>query len=149
MISHRHLFKIAKKWQKFASLRRKRICSPQTIAGNIYEDQCTSSSRPEKGHFTVYTVDKRRFMIPLEYLKNGIFKKLLEAAEEEFGMPSDGPITLPFDAIFMEHVLCMIQKHSAKDMQKALSQSIASQRCLPSSAVLQEQRNNQSTICSF
>ncbi|KAJ0077070.1 hypothetical protein Patl1_35789 [Pistacia atlantica] len=55
------------------------------------------SSVAEKGHFVVYTIDQKRFMFPLMYLNNDIFLELLKVSEEEFGLSSDGPITLSCD----------------------------------------------------
>ena len=49
----------------------------------------------DKGHFVVYTTDKRRFVVPLMYLNNEIFRELLKMSEDEFELPNDGPITLP------------------------------------------------------
>ncbi|XP_031285185.1 auxin-responsive protein SAUR68-like [Pistacia vera] len=57
------------------------------------------SSVAEKGHFVVYTTDQKRFVFPLMYLNNDIFLELLKVSEEEFGLSSDGPITLPCDAV--------------------------------------------------
>ncbi|KAL2936951.1 Auxin-responsive protein SAUR64 [Bienertia sinuspersici] len=52
----------------------------------------------DKGHFVVYTTDRRRFELPLFYLKSEVFTDLFRMAEEEFGVPTDGPITLPCDS---------------------------------------------------
>ncbi|MCD9559575.1 hypothetical protein HAX54_017625 [Datura stramonium] len=57
------------------------------------------SSIVEKGHFVVYTTDQARFSIPLAYLLNEIIRQLLNMSEEEFGLPSGGPITLPCDKL--------------------------------------------------
>ncbi|GAB4853098.1 hypothetical protein Ancab_017282 [Ancistrocladus abbreviatus] len=71
------------------------------MAGNTKGDFCSTLSRIDKGHFVAYSSDKRRFMIPTVYLKTDIFRELLEAAQE-FGLPQDGPIMLPCDAIFTD-----------------------------------------------
>ncbi|KAJ0964014.1 hypothetical protein J5N97_029136 [Dioscorea zingiberensis] len=87
---------MAKKWQKVTSFKRK-ISSPRADECADFS-ACSTSSVAEKGHFFVYTSDGKRFMVPLAYLDNNIFKELLKISEEEFGLPGDGPITLPCDA---------------------------------------------------
>ncbi|XVF44709.1 hypothetical protein PTKIN_Ptkin02bG0145900 [Pterospermum kingtungense] len=57
----------------------------------------------EKVHFVVYIVDQKRFVLPLEYLKNEIVTELFNLIEEEFGLPGDGLLILPCDATFMEY----------------------------------------------
>ncbi|KAF3434811.1 hypothetical protein FNV43_RR21897 [Rhamnella rubrinervis] len=41
-------------------------------------------------------------------------------AEEEFGLSSDGPITVPCDAILMEYVITLIRRGVTKDLEKTL-----------------------------
>ncbi|KAJ0960310.1 hypothetical protein J5N97_001881 [Dioscorea zingiberensis] len=90
---------MARKWQKVAALGRR--ISPRADECSDF-DSCITSSVPEKGHFFIYSLEGKRFMVPLAYLDNDIFKELLKTSEEEFGLPSDGPITMPCDAVFME-----------------------------------------------
>ncbi|KAJ4715907.1 Auxin-responsive protein [Melia azedarach] len=148
MISPKKLIKMAKKWQKLAASKRKRISMPRTT-GVADAESCSTSPVAEKGHFVVYTADEKRFEIPSVYLKNEIIRELFQMAEDEFGLPSGGPITLPCDAVFMEYAISLIQMHAAKDVEKAFLISIASGRCLPSSLICQEQRNQQPMISSF
>ncbi|WOH13553.1 hypothetical protein DCAR_0833063 [Daucus carota subsp. sativus] len=56
MITPKKLLKLARKWQKQATLSRKR------------------------GHFVVYSADQRRFVILIVYLQNKIFRELLSTA---------------------------------------------------------------------
>ncbi|CAH9069696.1 unnamed protein product [Cuscuta epithymum] len=52
-----------------------------------------------KGHFAVYVgeSEKKRFVIPISYLKDHSFPELLSQAEEEFGFDHPmGGLTLPF-----------------------------------------------------
>ncbi|KAK0582415.1 hypothetical protein LWI29_025363 [Acer saccharum] len=123
MISPKKLIKLARKWQRVASLRRKRISLPGLI---------TSSAAPvaEKGHFVVYTADQRRFVLPISYLNKQIFRELLRMPEEEFGLPGNGPITLPSDAVFIEYAVSLIQGCVDRRLQEALVLSIVSSRCL-------------------
>ncbi|GAB4838596.1 hypothetical protein Ancab_028142 [Ancistrocladus abbreviatus] len=146
MINSKTLIKLARKWQKLAALRRKRITWPKSIAA----DPCSMSSRVEKGHFVLYTAERRRFVIPLEYLKNDMLRELLEVAAAEFGLPRDGAITLPCDAALMEYALSLIQHHAAIDLQKAFLVSVVPGHCLSSSQLIQEQRTQcQTPIFSF
>ncbi|KAJ0963990.1 hypothetical protein J5N97_029112 [Dioscorea zingiberensis] len=91
---------MARKWQKVAALGR-RISSPRADECSDF-DACSTSSVPEKGHFFVYSSEGKRFMVPLAYLDNDIFKELLKKSAEEFGLASNGPITLPCDAVSMD-----------------------------------------------
>lgn len=98
------------------------------------ENSCStsSSSMAEKGYFVVYISDWRRLMLPLAYLNSGMFRELLRLAEEELGLPSNGPLTLPFDAVFLEYVISLNRRNVAHDdvLEKALITSIATGRCL-------------------
>ena len=77
----------------------------------------------------------------LVYLNNDIFRELLRMTEEEYGLPKNGPIMLPCDAVFMEYAVSLIRKHAAKDLEKALLVSISADRCLSSSCLPREQSN--------
>ncbi|KAI8562921.1 hypothetical protein RHMOL_Rhmol03G0073300 [Rhododendron molle] len=60
MISPKKLVKMARKWQKAAAIKRKRI-SYERDHGDVYSSASTSSSSVvDKGHFVVYTADQRR-----------------------------------------------------------------------------------------
>ncbi|XP_021848517.1 auxin-responsive protein SAUR66-like [Spinacia oleracea] len=135
MISTKKLLKMARKWQKIAAASRKRISWPRPVA--------------DKGHFVVYTTDGRRFIIPLAYLKSEIFIELFRIAEEEFGLTSSGPITLPCDSSFMEYAISMIQRRVAEDLEKALIMSLASCRYFSVSHEHQDQTNSHLLISSF
>ncbi|KAE8719165.1 Auxin-responsive protein SAUR62 [Hibiscus syriacus] len=64
----------------------------------------------EKGHFVVYSSDEKRFVLPLEYLKNKIVMELFQLAEEEFGLQGNEHITLPCDTALMEYVIGLIKR---------------------------------------
>ncbi|XP_010462964.1 PREDICTED: auxin-responsive protein SAUR61-like, partial [Camelina sativa] len=98
------------------------------------------STAAEKGCFVVYTSDKIRFAFLISYLSNSVFQELLKISEEEFGLSTDGPITLPFDSVFLEYLIKLIQRRMDGDTEKALLMSISSARCsLPCSFQQQEQ----------
>ncbi|XP_015057946.1 auxin-responsive protein SAUR68-like [Solanum pennellii] len=146
MISTKKLIKMARKWQKFAAMQRKRISFPRNVSD---ADSCSSSSSfiIEKGHFVVYTIDQRRFMIPLVYLENEIIRQLLNMSEEEFGLPSSAPITLPCDSAFMDYIISLIKKGvAAGDLHKALLLSIPS-TCCSTSSLHQESGIQQLLVC--
>ena len=147
MISAKKLIQLARKWQKMAAIRRKRITSPRTTEDTDI-NSCSTSSVVEKGHFVVYSVDQNRFVLPLEYLKNEIVMELFHLAEEEFGLPSNGLLILPCDATFMEYVIALIKRKPSKDVEKALILSVASGRC-SSSYLYQQEISQQLPICSF
>ncbi|XP_009592056.1 auxin-responsive protein SAUR68-like [Nicotiana tomentosiformis] len=146
MLSTKKLINMAKRWQKFAAKQRKRISFPRNASDT---DSCSTSSSSivEKGHFVVYTADQARFIIPLAYLENEVIRQLLSMSEEEFGLPSGGPITLPCDSDFMDYIISLIKKGvSAGDLHKALLLSITS-CCCSTSYLHQESRNQQILVC--
>ena len=123
MISTKKLIKMARKWQRVAAITRRRRISIPRAEGDVSSGS-SSSSLPDRGHFVVYTADQRRFAFPIAYLNHGIIKGLLELSEEEFGLPSDGPITLSCDATLMEYVVPLIPRRTSKEMQEAVLASI-------------------------
>ncbi|WCJ18884.1 SAUR-like auxin-responsive protein family [Euphorbia peplus] len=150
MISTKKLIKLARKWHKSAAIKRRRITLPHTI-GITDTSSCSTSTRAEKGCFVVYSADKNRFLLPLEYLNNEIIKELFNMAEEEFGLPGNGPLTLPCDSQFMEYAIDLIKRRVAVDVERALLTSIAS--CSRSSSLYyylhHKETNRQAEICSF
>ncbi|PIA32922.1 hypothetical protein AQUCO_04300106v1 [Aquilegia coerulea] len=149
MINSKIIMSMAIRWKKIA-IGRKRISLPRTLSNNLDAEKSSDcKSVASKGHFVVYTSDKRRFMIPLVYLSNTVFRELLIMAEEEFGLPKDGPIMLPCDSIFMDYIISMVRRGVSEDMQEALVISLATGRCSVSSSFGQTQINNQYLIQGF
>lgn len=74
----------------------------------------------KKGHFTVYTKDGKRFVVPLYYLNHPIFRVLLEMAEEEFGTVVNGPLQVPCEEELMDYILSLLRKNPSEDVEKAL-----------------------------
>ncbi|KAH0679735.1 hypothetical protein KY284_020820 [Solanum tuberosum] len=129
MLSAKKLIKMARKWQKFAAMQRKRISFPRNGSD---VDSCTASSSSivQKGHFVIYTADQARLVIPLAYLENEVIRQLLSMSEEEFGLPSGGPITLPCDSAFMSYIISLIKRGvAAGDLHRAVLLSIPSCCC--------------------
>ncbi|KAK3015178.1 hypothetical protein RJ639_005324 [Escallonia herrerae] len=148
MISPKKLIKMARMWQKLAAIGHKRVTLRRNTRSRDAA-RCNKSSTVNKGHFVVYTADERRFVIPLDYLKNVVFIELLKLAKEMYGLPMGGPITLPCDAGFMEYAISFIKRHPAEDMEKALLMSITSDRCVSSSCNQLGQISEQLLISSF
>ncbi|WZZ59280.1 auxin-responsive protein SAUR64-like [Brassica napus] len=123
IMNTKKLIKMVKKWQQRAALHRKRISFQRSSSGG------SSSTSLDKGCFVVYTADKARFTFPISYLSNSVFQVLLKISEEEFGLPTEGPITLPFDSVFLEYLIKLVQRRMDEDTEKALLMSISSARC--------------------
>ncbi|KAL8139544.1 hypothetical protein V2J09_005565 [Rumex salicifolius] len=122
--------KMARKWQKMAAASRKRISFPMN--NNLKKAQQVK----EKGHFVVYTTDGRRFALPLAYLQSEIFTELLRMAEEEFGLATDGPITLSCDSALLEYAISIIQRRVGRELEDALLVSLTRCHCSSSNSSL-------------
>ncbi|CAH8355419.1 unnamed protein product [Eruca vesicaria subsp. sativa] len=46
-------------------------------------------------------------------------KRSLKISEEEFGLHAGGPITLPFDSVFLEYLIELIKRQMDGDTEKA------------------------------
>ena len=55
--------------------------------------------------------------------------EIRKISEEEFGLRAGGPITLPFDSVFLEYLIKFIERRMDGDTEKALLMSISSARC--------------------
>lgn len=67
-----------------------------------------------KGHFAVYVGEsyKRRFVIPISYLKQPLFQDLLRQAEEEFGFDHPmGGLTIPCSIDAFLNVTSLLNHH--------------------------------------
>lgn len=129
MITSNNFIQMARKWQK------------QQKKGIL-------RTKAEKGHFVVYSMDNSRFVVPLVYLKNNIFRELFKLAEEEFGLSSKVPLTLPCDSTVLKYVIRLIQRNVAKDMEEAVLMSITSRR-FQSYLDLQHEQTSQHLLCSY
>ncbi|XP_024008323.1 auxin-responsive protein SAUR64-like [Eutrema salsugineum] len=136
MMNTKKLIKMAKKWQLRAALHRRRISFQRSSATT------SSSTAVQKGCFVVYTSDKIRFAFPISYLSNSVFQEPLKISEEEFGLSTGGPITLPFDSVFLEYLIKLIERRMDGDTEKALLMSISSARRCSSLCSLQLQQSS-------
>ncbi|XVE48779.1 hypothetical protein DITRI_Ditri01bG0030000 [Diplodiscus trichospermus] len=140
---------MARKSKKIAAIGRKRITSARTNRKMAAANHSSKSSVFDKGYFVIYTMDKTRFVVPLAFLSNSIFCKLLKMSEEEFGLPSDGPITLPCDSVFLNYIVSVVKRGLAKDFERALLNSITCYRCSSDTHLNQGQAEQQSLFCGF
>ncbi|GAU43994.1 hypothetical protein TSUD_91730 [Trifolium subterraneum] len=113
MISAKRLIEMAKKWQNMAARKRKRISYARNEAD-------MKSSSVNKGHFVVYSNDHKRFVIPLKHLTTNVFRELFKWSEEVFGLPTNGPIMLPCDSVFLDYAISLVQEQIPEDVEKAL-----------------------------
>ncbi|KAJ4716689.1 Auxin-responsive protein [Melia azedarach] len=70
--------------------------------------QASQATAVPKGHFAVYVgeTERKRFVVPISYLKHPSFQNLLSQAEEEFGFnhPTGG-LTIPCsEEVFLDLV---------------------------------------------
>lgn len=68
-------------------------------------------------------------------------------SEEEFGLPSSGPITFLCDAAFIEYIISPVEQFIANDLKKALLTAISNGYCLATSNLTQERENLKLAIC--
>lgn len=107
----------------------------------------SKASSAGSGNFVIYTIDGRRFVIHLAYLSNNMFRELFKMSEEVFELPSEGPIKLPCDGVFMEYTVSLIQKGLGKDIEKALLTSMETACCSISASLPQGHRGEQLLVC--
>ncbi|CAA6663263.1 unnamed protein product [Spirodela intermedia] len=134
MISAKRLLRLARRWQKISVGGSRRITWLKPRKGEQAESCISSSSAPSKGSFVVYSRDRERFVVPLAYLNTFIFRELLQMSEEEFGLPSDGPIVMPCDAALMAQVISVLRRRTPREAEKAIIGAIAGSRCCSSAA---------------
>ncbi|XP_031254599.1 auxin-induced protein 6B [Pistacia vera] len=72
----------------------------------------------KKGHFSVYTKEGKRFVVPLYYLNHPIFRVLLEMAEEEFGIIANGPLQVPCEEELMDNILSLLRRNQKKSLPR-------------------------------
>ncbi|KAF8027686.1 hypothetical protein BT93_E0563 [Corymbia citriodora subsp. variegata] len=112
---------MSRKWKKLVAIGRKRIYFTRSNA-----EGCNSPTLADEGCFVIYSIDRRRFMIPLVYLSSHIFQKLLEMSEEEYGLSSSVPIVMPCDSVLLENVLTLIQRGASNSSEEALLNALSS-----------------------
>ncbi|KAL6346344.1 hypothetical protein AAG906_033140 [Vitis piasezkii] len=79
-------------------LHAKQILKLQSLLTRSQLSVSSTTAEVPKGHFAVYVgeAEKKRFVVPISYLNNPSFQKLLSHAEEEFGFNHPmGGVTIP------------------------------------------------------
>ncbi|KAK8522171.1 hypothetical protein V6N13_115144 [Hibiscus sabdariffa] len=88
---------------------------PRIVKANSSLKRTLSSSERAvvpKGHFAVYVgeEEKKRFVIPISFLKHPSFQNLLTEAEEEFGFNHPmGALTIPCSEETFVNLTCSLQ----------------------------------------
>lgn len=68
----------------------------------------SSNKRTPKGHFVVYVgTEMTRFVVPMTYLKNPKFQRLLQRAADEYGFDNQERIVLPCDAAAFRRLITL------------------------------------------
>ena len=73
-----------------------------------------------RGHIFVYSTNGKRFMILVTYLTKNLFRELFRMSEEEFGLPCDGPVTMPCDASCIEYVVSTLGHGASIDVERVV-----------------------------
>ncbi|KAL6011850.1 hypothetical protein ACLOJK_002316 [Asimina triloba] len=126
MINPKKLLEMARKGQKVTGHARRSSKRSSLSSLRDADSSACSTSLADKGHFVVYAADGVRLVLPLACLDGPIFVELFRMSEEEFGLPSTGPIVLPCAGDFLEYAVSLMQKSMSTDVEKALLASIAS-----------------------
>ncbi|KAK8668509.1 hypothetical protein V6N13_105962 [Hibiscus sabdariffa] len=88
---------------------------PRIVNAKPSLKQTLSSSETtmvSKGHFAVYVgeEEKKRFVVPISFLKHPLFQNLLSEAEEEFGFNHPmGALTIPCSEETFVDLSCNLQ----------------------------------------
>ncbi|KAJ3692844.1 hypothetical protein LUZ60_011939 [Juncus effusus] len=136
---------MAKKWQRIAAIGRRRI----TMVNKVSCQDTDHCSVAGKGHFVIYSIDGKRFVIPLVYLSSKIVQRLFKLSEEEFGFTVDGPITLPCDGVLMEYVIDLVKKGVSEEMESAFLSSLLLPCSYVSCSVQKIGDHNTMEVCTF
>ncbi|KAE8728962.1 Auxin-induced protein X15 [Hibiscus syriacus] len=89
---------------------------PRIVNAKTSPKQSLSSSEMTvvpKGHFVVYVgeVKKKRFVVPISFLKHPSFQNLLSQAEEEFGFNHPlGALVIPCSEEAFLDLTCCLQR---------------------------------------
>lgn len=69
-------------------------------------------SKPPKGYLAVYVgEERRRFLVKANFLNHPLFSVLLDKAKEEFGFDQKGPLNIPCDIAFFQHIMFLVESN--------------------------------------
>ncbi|MCO5569783.1 hypothetical protein L7F22_023498 [Adiantum nelumboides] len=96
-------------------LRKWRRRSQQAGAKeNRKQGGCSSIAPVPPGHVPVYVGEERvRFVVRTAQLHHAIFRALLRRSQQEFGFEQVGPLCIPCEAVFFEHLLSLLPSSAA------------------------------------
>lgn len=83
---------------KLAHAKKKLCRTLSSKSGSVSTTTACGTDVTPKGHFAVYVGEsQRRFVVPISYLNQPLFRELLHWAEEEFGYehPTTGGLIIP------------------------------------------------------
>ncbi|KAE8664555.1 Auxin-induced protein 15A [Hibiscus syriacus] len=118
------LQQILKKWKKIANASNDNNSAAssggsgsrtikflkRTLSFTEVSSSSSSSSSTPKGFVAVMVGEERkRFVIPTEYLGHEAFRVLLRKAEEEFGFQQEGVLIIPCEVPVFEKILRMVE----------------------------------------
>ncbi|XP_051189413.1 auxin-responsive protein SAUR36-like [Lolium perenne] len=136
MIHPKRIAQFVRKWQRVKT------------ASRDDEACCTASPVADKGHCAMYTADGRRFEVPLAYLGTTVFGELLRMSKDEFGFTCDSGIILPFDAVVMEYVMCLLRRNASPEVERAFLSSVVMLCQYPSCMAPHVVLHQQLAVCS-
>jgi len=113
------LKQIMKRWQALSLNRKVSASSPAVYDSD--EECCRSPASPPpdvpEGYLAVYVGrERRRFIIPTDYLSRPVFRTLLDQAEEEFGFDHKGGLTIPCDTEIFENLLRALERNESVEL---------------------------------
>ena len=81
-----------------------------------------SFSKTPRGYFALYVgEERRRFLLKADMINHPLFATLLEKANEEFGFDQEGPITIPCDIAFFEHIILLVESNNKSYTNASIS----------------------------
>jgi SAUR family protein len=110
------LKQITKRWHALAQNRKVSALAPAFYDSD--EECCRTPVSPPpdvpEGYLAVYVGrERRRFIIPTDYLSRPVFRTLLDRAEEEFGFDHKGGLTIPCETEVFEHLLRALARNES------------------------------------
>nr|VVV76366.1 unnamed protein product [Nymphaea colorata] len=88
------------------------------VAQNLQKRSSRSREDMKDGHFAVlatYEGNSKKFSVPLSYLSNPAFVRLLDEAEEEYGFYQPSILTVPCHPSELECILAGEKKSQRRD----------------------------------
>uniref|UniRef100_A0A0C9QNE9 TSA: Wollemia nobilis Ref_Wollemi_Transcript_18592_508 transcribed RNA sequence n=1 Tax=Wollemia nobilis TaxID=56998 RepID=A0A0C9QNE9_9CONI len=104
------LTKLLRRWHMIASARKAMRFRKSVYLrlGSESAEEIVPSDVP-KGHVPVYVgATRSRFIIPVTYLNDLVFRQLLEKAEKEFGFDNGIGLSVPCDETQFEYLISLL-----------------------------------------